>query len=66
MNPSLTFAEMAFAIGLAKNGIGPFSIRPKISFISSIGCSDPSAKCSQYVYRSRSGVPAAGIRRPLP
>ena len=63
---SLTLRAMPRAIGLAKKGIGPFSTRSNTSFINSGDIAEPSAKCRKKVYFSLSGVPAAGIKRPLP
>ena len=45
--PASTLAEIPRAIGFAKNGIGDEAMRSKISFISSGGIAEPSAKCSQ-------------------
>ncbi len=42
-----TFAEIARAIGLAKNGIGDRATFSQISLISSGGMAEPSAKCIQ-------------------
>ena len=39
--------SVARATGRTKNGIGPFSMRSKTSFITSGGIAEPSAKCSQ-------------------
>ena len=46
---AIPLAEIARAIGLAKNGIGAVAMRSKTSFISSGGIAEPSAKCNQYV-----------------
>jgi len=43
MNELLTRLAMARATGLAKKGIGAFSMRSKTSFINSGGIAEPSA-----------------------
>src|SRR5450830_1365701 len=60
MKVFLTFCAIPRAIGLMKKGMGDDSTLSNTSFNNKGDMAEPSAKCSQYVQRSFSGVPGGG------